>query len=116
MTANLDADVYTKTRNHRKKIRKTQKEQCTKNQKNIKHRNINQVRALFLHIACLAWRRAVRTPAPTSVTPLWIRPVNQDCPFPSQSALRKLIIRRVMSWRRHSLSSDFRTQDFYIWH
>jgi len=44
MIVNLDVDVYTKHRNHRKTLRKMQKKQPTENHKNTKSR--------FFHLAC----------------------------------------------------------------
>jgi len=49
---NPDVDAYTKTRNHRKTLRKTQKKQFTENQKNSKYQNTSSVRARFLHLTC----------------------------------------------------------------
>jgi len=43
---------YTKTQNHRKRLRKTQKTTIYRNQKNSKYQNTSYVGARFLHLAC----------------------------------------------------------------
>jgi len=53
MTVNPDVDSYAKTLNHRKIIRKTQKQQTTENETNTKTEISLKVAVRFSHLDCL---------------------------------------------------------------
>jgi len=59
---NLDADVYTKTRNTGKHCEKRKKATTWWKPKNNKHRNINWMGTLILHLACKGVRLAPLLP------------------------------------------------------